>query len=81
MPEYNEDKENHSDLIKTAIKSALKSIAIICLCVLFIVFLILIFSQKHIFFYPWNDTSSYNQLQKNSDFEEVNIVSDGKNLN
>jgi len=81
MPKSKGNKENHSDLIKTAIKSALKSIAIICLSVLFIVFLILIFSQKHIFFYPWNDTSSYNQLQKNSDFEEVNIVSDGKNLN
>lgn len=81
MPKSKGDKENHSDLIKTAIKSTLKSIATICLSVLFIVFLILIFSQKHIFFYPWNDTSSHEQLQKNSDFEEVNIVSDGKNLN
>jgi hypothetical protein len=54
---------------------------IILLIVLLIGCLLFRHIQKHIFFYPWNDTSSYEQLQKNSDFEEVNIVNDGKNLN
>jgi hypothetical protein len=54
---------------------------IILLVVLLVACIIFRNIQKNIFFYPRNDTSSYNQLQKNSDFEEVNIVSDGKNLN
>ena len=54
---------------------------IILLIVLFIGCQLFRYIQKYIFFYPWNDVSSYEQLQKNSDFEEVNIVSDGKNLN
>lgn len=54
---------------------------IILLIVLFIWCLVFRHIQRYIFFYPWNDTSSYEQLQKNSDFEEVNIVNDGKNLN
>ena len=54
---------------------------IILLIVLLIGCLLFRNIQKYIFFYPWNDTSSYEQLQKNSDFEEVNIVSDGENLN
>jgi len=54
---------------------------IILLVVLLVACIIFRNIQKNIFFYPRNDTSSYEQLQKNSDFEEVNIVSDGKNLN
>ena len=54
---------------------------IILLVVLLVACIIFRNIQKNIFFYPRNDTSSYEQLQKNSDFEEVNIISDGKNLN
>ena len=58
-------------------------------CAALITFFIIIFaaciilriSQKYIFFYPRNDITSHKQLQKNSDFEEVNIVNNGKNLN
>lgn len=54
---------------------------IIFFLIIFIVCIILWISQKYMFFHPRNDTTSYVQLQKNSDFEEVNIVSEGKNLN
>ncbi len=62
------------------LKTIFRSFIIIFLS-LFIICIILWISQKYIFFHPWNDITSYEQLQNNSDFEEVNIVSDGKNLN
>ena len=37
--------------------------------------------QDYIFFHPWNDIYSYEQLLKISNFEGVNIKSDGKILN
>ena len=54
---------------------------IILLIVLIIGCFIFLRIQKFIFFHPWNDVSSYNQLKTISDFEEVNIISDDKNLN
>lgn len=54
---------------------------IILLIVLFFAGLLFIHIQTYIFFHPWNDISSHAELQKISDFEEVNIESDGKNLN
>ena len=65
----------------SALKTICKTLIFILLVVLFIVCLILRVSQKYIFFHPWNDVSSYEQLQKIPNFEEVNIKSDGKILN
>lgn len=63
------------------LKTIFSTFIIIVFLSLFIVCTILWISQKYIFFHPWNDITSYEQLQKNPDFEEVNIVSDGKILN
>ena len=54
---------------------------IILVVALFIGCILFRYIQRYIFFYPWNDTSSYEQLQKFSDFEEINVKSDDKNLN
>jgi len=54
---------------------------IIILIVLFFASLLFRYIQRYIFFHPWNDISSHTELQKISDFEEVNIESNGKNLN
>ena len=61
--------------IKTIVETIILLIVLLVACIVFRNI------QKNIFFYPRNDTSSHEQLQKNSDFEEVNIISDGKNLN
>lgn len=75
-------KDNPSKQKKASeLKRLWKIIALIYLTIIFIVFLIILESQKKIFFHPWNDTSSYNQLKNISDFEEINIISDDKNLN
>ena len=65
----------------SALKTICKTLIFIFVVVLFIICFILSISQKYIFFHPWNDASSYEQLQKISDFEEVNIESNGNNLN
>jgi len=65
----------------SVLKVICKTLIFIFVVALFIVCFILSISQKYIFFHPWNDVSSYEQLQEISDFEEVNIESDGKNLN
>ena len=65
----------------SALKTICKTLIFIFVILLFVICLILIISQKYIFFHPWNDVSSYEQLQKIPDFEEVNIEGDGKNLN
>ena len=65
----------------STLKTICKTLIFILVVVLFIICLFLSISQKDIFFHPWNDTSSYEQLQKISDFEGINILSDGKNLN
>ena len=61
--------------IKTIVETIILLIVLLVACIVFRNI------QKNIFFYPRNDKSSHEQLQKNSDFEEVNIISDGKNLN
>lgn len=63
------------------LKTIFCTFIIIVFLSLFIVCTILWISQKYIFFHPRNDITSHEQLQKNPDFEEVNIVSDGKILN
>ena len=65
----------------SALKTICKTLIFIFVILLFVICLILIISQKYIFFHPWNDVSSYEQLQKIPDFEEINIESYGKNLN
>jgi len=65
----------------SALKTVCKTLIFVFVVVLLIIFIILIISQKYIFFHPWNDISSYEQLQNIPDFKEVNIESDGKNLN
>ena len=75
------EKQNQSNKIISDLKAIWKLIISIWLAVIFIVFLILLVSQRYIFFHPWNDVSSYEQLKTISDFEEVNIINDGKNLN
>ena len=75
------EKQNQSNKIISDLKAIWKLIISIWLAVIFIVFLILLISQRYIFFHPWNDVSSYEQLKTISDFEEVNIVSDGEKLN
>jgi hypothetical protein len=70
---------NHTK--NSALKTICKTLIFVFVVVLFIVYFILSISQKYIFFHPWNDVSSYEQLKKIPDFEEVNIEGDGKNLN
>ena len=65
----------------SALKMICKTLIFILVILLFVICLILIISQKYIFFHPWNDVSGYEQLQKIPDFEEINIESYGKNLN
>ena len=69
------------DKTNLTLRTIMKIVISVFVVVIFIVCLILRISQKYIFFHPRNDVLSYEQLQKISDFEEVNIVSDGKNLN
>ena len=66
---------------KSTLKIICKTLIFVFVVILFIVCFVLSISQKYIFFHPRNDLSSYEQLHKISDFEEVNIISDGKNLN
>ena len=68
-------------MINKELKRVWKIIGFIFMTVVFTTCLILWISQKYIFFHPWNDVSSYEQLKNISNFEEVNIVNDGKNLN
>ena len=70
--------------IKWSKKIKLKNKTIRLIIELIVLFFVCIWfreSQRFMFFYPRNDTSSYEQLHKISNFEEVNIVSDSKNLN
>ncbi len=75
------EKQNQNNKVISDLKAIWKLIISIWLGVIFIVFLILLVSQKYIFFHPWNDVSSYEQLKNFSNFEEVNIANNGKNLN
>ena len=72
--------KSQNDKIISDLKAIWKSIVRICLAVTFVFLIIILGAQKYIFFHPWNDAPSYEQLKTISDFEEVNIISDGKNL-
>lgn len=53
----------------------------IVIFLLIIVFIIAILTpQASLFFYPWNDEKSYNELLKLDDFKEININNNGKKL-
>lgn len=66
-------------------KNNRKKLILKLLFILIIIFIIFAFSilkfQKDAFFHPWHDEESYNILQMNTSFKEINIDNNGKLLN
>lgn len=73
--------KNHSNHKNKRLKATCLTIGFILLFILFVVCFVIRISQKDIFFHPWNDVSSYRHLKTVQNFEEVNIVNNGENLN